>query len=134
MYKFMLQIVKLFLLMELLYHGFTLVLLKPTNFLTENKMLFNSNTSALSFKNYKIPYNISFINLPSINYGINNYQSRFRFYYQNIQTSISRIERDNFMLSVNPIQLTAILKFSICYLAVDDPVNFVILMKSYQNV
>jgi hypothetical protein len=134
MNELMIQMIKLFLAMELFYHCFTLVLYKPTNLLTESKMLFNSNTSDLSFKNYLIPYNKTFINLPSIAYGINNYQSGNRFYYQNIQISISRIERDCFMVDVNPIQLTSIHKFSICYLAIDDPVNFIILMKSYQNV
>lgn len=97
-------------------------------------MLFSSNSSSLSFQNYIITYNLSFINLPSITYSLNNYQSSNRFYYQNIQTSVSRIGKDSFTLDANPVLITAIVKFSICYLAIDDGANFVVLMKTYLNV
>lgn len=97
-------------------------------------MLFVSNASSLSYKFYTIPYNLSFVNLPSITYSLSNYQSSNRFYYQNIQTAISGTARDSFTLEVDPILITAIVKFSICYLVIDDPNSFVVLMRSYLNV
>lgn len=97
-------------------------------------MLFASNTSSLSYRYYSITFNLSFVNLPTVTYSLNNYQSSNRFYYQNIQTAISWTGRESFTLEVNPILITAIVKFSICYLAIDDRDNFVLLAKSYLNV
>lgn len=97
-------------------------------------MLFTSNVSSLSYRHYFITYNLSFVNSPSVTYSLNNYQALNRFYYQNIQTSLSRVGREGFTLQVNPILITAIVKFSICYLAIDDADSFVLLFRTYLNV
>ena len=71
---------------------------------------------------------------PSIFYSINDYQSASRFYYQNIQTSLFDVKRDRFGIDVNPIQITNVRLFSICFMAIDDTTNFIILARTYLNV
>ncbi len=125
---------KILIIFCFLFHCFSTTPLKPNNILSSNLILYSNTAWQLTYKQYTVSFSKAFNNTPSIFYSINDYQSSSRFYYQNIQTFVSGAQRDSFVIVVNPVQITTIHLFSICFMAIDDPLNFAVLSRSYPNV
>lgn len=119
---------------------FFLIFLQPlalttaSNFITENKLLYLSTSTYLPPTQFAIIFPYALTNTPSICFGINHYQMGDRFYYENILTLITHVNKTGFNVGAYPVGSTFIFKLSINYLAMNGTSNFLTLSRSYPNV